>query len=186
MTDLTCHQHFVHCEQQDILGNHQSSFWCHHLWCLCVLISPPLPNAQHNIAVGATKIPSLKSPPSRRDWPQSVQPRSPYQSTAWERIQTRAHIDQLKALNMKSLPLLWYLTLHLHIHIFRTLVFASCLCKTERHRHSWCVFTKVLCHWSSQNQPHKMAQTGRVYSNEKNILTQNHNRHSDQNSWAFL
>lgn len=184
MTDLTCHQHFVHCEEQDSSGNRQSSFWCHHV--SSQLLAPAAPNPQHSTASGATKISSLKSPPSRRDWPQPVQPRSPYQSTAWERIRAGAHRDQLKALNMKSLPLLWYLTLHLHIHIFRTPVFASCLCKIEGHRHSWCVFTKVLCHWISQNQPHKMAQTGRVCSNEKNILTQNQNRHSDQNSWAFL
>lgn len=32
-----------------------------------------------------------------------------------------------KALHKNSLPLQWYLTLHLHIQIFRTPVFASCL-----------------------------------------------------------
>lgn len=40
--------------------------------------------------------------------------------TAWERIPSRAHRDPFKASHMKSLPLRRYLTLHLHIHIFRT------------------------------------------------------------------
>lgn len=71
-------------------------------------------------AARATEVSSLRSPPSRWGWPQPVQPRSRYPFTAWERIQTRAHRDQFKALHMKSLPLQWYLSLHLHIHIFRT------------------------------------------------------------------
>lgn len=156
---------------------------------LCSSPCPPPPNPQHSTAARATKISSLKSPPSWRDWPQPVQPRSPYQCTAWERIQARAHRDQLKALNMKSLPLLWYLTLHLHIYIFRTWEFASCLCKIEGHRHSWCVFTKVLCHWISQNQPHKMAQTGQVgrirIKTDTQTRTVEHSYKSQPKCWGY-
>lgn len=79
-------------------------------------------------AAAATEFSSVLSSSSRRGWPQPVQPRSPYPSAAWERIQIQAHRPQFKALHMNSLPPQWYLTLHLHIQIFRTPVFASCLC----------------------------------------------------------
>lgn len=90
-----------------------SCVWCHRFSSLAAAV--------------ATEFSSISSS-SRRGWPQPVQPRSPYPFAAWERIHIQAHRAQFKALRMNSLPLQWYPTLHMHIQIFRTPVFASCLC----------------------------------------------------------
>lgn len=89
-----------------------------------------------------TKLAPLRPSPFRWGWPQLVQPGSPYPFPVWERIQTQAHRDPFIALHIQPLPLQWYLTLHLHIHIFRTWCsLPVCARYRENWAHqNWCVF----------------------------------------------
>ena len=108
-------RHFVHNYRFMRLRVH-THIWCHPLvdlfTGLSVLTSPLQQPEQHN-----SLLPDLRLPGEADHNPS--RPGSPYPFTAWERIPTLAHRDPFKALHMKSLPLQWYLTLHLHIHIFR-------------------------------------------------------------------
>ncbi len=99
----------------------------------------------------------------------------------------RAHRDPFKALHMQSLPLQRYLTLHLHIHIFRTGVdFLSVRDRGKTgHRQSWRVFISfqrvfVIGCWKQKEAAEHLAQNSSVQtsiSNNTKILGRNQNYH---------